>query len=76
MSDDTNFECWGVVLPPDGVALKLKELAAFLGYEDVKKAYKLIPEEWKITYANLCNKMGPSRPHLMTSSELPHNWHP
>ncbi|AJP09095.1 Bro16 [Heliothis virescens ascovirus 3f] len=71
-----NFECWGVVLPPDGVAVKLKELAVFLGYEDVKKSYKLIPDEWKITWRNLEVKLGPSRPQLLTSSEIPSNWHP
>ncbi|ACH69486.1 BRO [Pseudalatia unipuncta granulovirus] len=84
---ETNFKCWGVVLPPDGVAVKLKELAEFLGYEDNKKAYKLIPEEWKITWVNLKAKVEPSRPQLVTSSEpsrpqlvtsseLPSNWHP
>ncbi|AXN77309.1 bro16 [Heliothis virescens ascovirus 3i] len=52
MSDDTSdtFECYGVVLPPDGVAVKIKELAEFLGYENVKMAYKLIPHEWKMTW--------------------------
>ncbi|ABY47745.1 BRO-A [Helicoverpa armigera granulovirus] len=82
MSDDasdTKFECWGVMLPPDGVAVKIKELAAFLGYGDVKKAYKLIPEEWKITWTNLQTKLGPRWPQLVTSSnqtQLPANWHP
>ncbi|AOW41462.1 bro [Trichoplusia ni granulovirus LBIV-12] len=66
----TNFECWGVILPTNGVAVKLKELAEFLDYEDVKKSYKLIPDEWKITWRNLEVKVGPSRPHLVTSSEL------
>jgi prophage antirepressor-like protein len=71
-----NFECWGVVLPPDGVAVKLKELAEFLGYEDVKKAYKLIPEEWKMTWVNLRAKVEPSRPHLVMSFNVPANWQP
>lgn len=75
-SSKTNLECWGVVLPPDGVAVKLKELAEFLGYEDVKKAYKLIPEEWKITWVNLKAKVEPSRPPLVTSSNVPANWQP
>ncbi|AFV50392.1 Bro19 [Heliothis virescens ascovirus 3g] len=40
MSDDASdtFECYGVVLPPDGVTVKIKELAEFLGYENVKMA--------------------------------------
>jgi hypothetical protein len=36
-ASDTKFECWGVVLFDGGVAVKLKGLAAFLGYEDVKR---------------------------------------
>ncbi|AYD68237.1 bro15 [Heliothis virescens ascovirus 3h] len=76
MSDDASdtFECYGVVLPPDGVAVKIKELAEFLGYENVKMAYKLIPHEWKMTWNNI-QKMVSNRDHLVTS-QTPSNWHP
>ncbi|AOW41463.1 bro [Trichoplusia ni granulovirus LBIV-12] len=72
----SNFECWGVILPTNGVAVKLKELAEFLEYDNVKMAYKLIPEEWKMTWNEVQNTMVSNRDHLVTSSELPSNWHP
>lgn len=75
-ASDTKFECYGVVLPPDGVAVKIKELAEFLGYENVKMAYKLIPNDWKMTWIEIQNKVVSNRDHLMTSSELPTNWQP
>nr|ANS70959.1 baculovirus repeated ORF j [Lymantria dispar multiple nucleopolyhedrovirus] len=79
MSADENgakFECWGLVMPDGGVACKLKELAGFLGYEKVDKAYKLIPEEWKITWKVLQIKVTPHWSRLMTSTDLPNNWQP
>jgi hypothetical protein len=48
--DESKFEYWGVVMPDGSVAVKLKELALFLGYADVKMAYKHVPHEWKITW--------------------------
>jgi prophage antirepressor-like protein len=72
----STFECWGIVIPPDGVACKLKELAEFLGYEDVKKCYKLVPNDWKISWKEIQHKVVPNRPHLLTSSDLPPNWQP
>ena len=82
MSDDagdTKFECYCVVLPPDGVAVKIKELAGFLGYENVKHAYALIPNEWKIKWKDLELKLVRKPDQLVTSSnqtQLPANWHP
>nr|AWJ76687.1 bro-d [Lymantria dispar multiple nucleopolyhedrovirus] len=74
--DESKFECWGVVMPDGGVAVKLKELALFLGYENVKMAYKLVSDEWKITWNNLQKKTVSNQDHLMTSTDLPNNWQP
>nr|AIX47911.1 BRO-E [Lymantria dispar multiple nucleopolyhedrovirus] len=74
--DDVKFECWGVVMPDGSVAVKLKELALFLGYADVKMSYKLIPEEWKITWKNLQNKLASKRHQLVAPPTTPANWHP
>nr|AMO27743.1 BRO-E [Lymantria dispar multiple nucleopolyhedrovirus]QDE14928.1 bro-e [Lymantria dispar multiple nucleopolyhedrovirus] len=74
--DESKFECWGVVMPDGGVAVKLKELAGFLGYEKVDKAYKHVPDEWKITWKLLQIKLTPHWSRLMTSADLPNNWQP
>nr|AMO27569.1 BRO-D [Lymantria dispar multiple nucleopolyhedrovirus] len=74
--DESKFECWGVVMPDGSVAVKLKELALFLGYADVKMSYKLIPEEWKITWKNLQNELVSKRHHLVAPSTTPANWQP
>nr|QDH05916.1 Ld-bro-d [Lymantria dispar multiple nucleopolyhedrovirus] len=74
--DESKFECWGIVMPDGGVAVKLKELALFLGYENVKMAYKLVSDEWKITWNNLQKKTVSNQDHLMTSTDLPNNWQP
>ncbi|UOQ18847.1 BRO-D [Olene mendosa nucleopolyhedrovirus] len=64
-NDDTaEFECYGVAVPPDGVALKLKELALFLGYDNVYMAYKHVPDEWKITWDKLNQQL----------VDMPPNW--
>nr|QPD01868.1 BRO-D [Lymantria dispar multiple nucleopolyhedrovirus]QPD02042.1 BRO-D [Lymantria dispar multiple nucleopolyhedrovirus] len=55
--DESKFECWGVVMPDGSVAVKLKELAGFLGYEKVDKAYKHVPDEWKITWDKLDRRL-------------------
>nr|QDH05956.1 Ld-bro-c [Lymantria dispar multiple nucleopolyhedrovirus] len=72
--DSAEFECYGVAVPPDGVALKLKELALFLGYDNVYMAYKLIDEDLKITWLEL-KKVLSKREDLMTS-KIPLNWQP
>ncbi|AAR28817.1 bro-d [Leucania separata nucleopolyhedrovirus] len=77
LSDDASgakFECWGVILPPDGVAIKLKELAEFLGYENVKHAYALIPNEWKIKLKDL--QLVRNSDHHVAPSTTPSNWQP
>nr|AMO27608.1 BRO-J [Lymantria dispar multiple nucleopolyhedrovirus] len=74
--DDVKFECWGVVMPDGGVAVKLKELALFLGYADVKMSYKHVPDEWKITWKNLQNKLASKRHQLVAPPTTPANWHP
>nr|WAK98422.1 LdMPNV-ORF73 bro-e [Lymantria dispar multiple nucleopolyhedrovirus] len=74
--DDVKFECWGIVMPDGSVAVKLKELALFLGYADVKMSYKLIPEEWKITWKNLQNELASKRHHLVAPPTTPANWQP
>nr|WUR10731.1 bro-d [Calliteara abietis nucleopolyhedrovirus] len=63
--DGAKFECWGIVMPDGGVACKLKELAEFLGYNDIKTAYKHVPDEWKITWDKLDQLV-----------DTPPNWHP
>nr|AQQ80092.1 bro-e [Lymantria dispar multiple nucleopolyhedrovirus] len=70
--DGAKFECWGLVMPDGGVACKLKELALFLGYENVKHAYALVREEWKITWNELVR--GPDQ--LVAPPTTPANWHP
>ncbi|ADD73778.1 BRO-E [Lymantria xylina nucleopolyhedrovirus] len=74
--DESKFECWGIVMPDGSVAVKLKELALFLGYADVKMSYKLIPEEWKITWKNLQNELVSKRRQLVAPSTTPANWQP
>ncbi|QWO71557.1 BRO [Orgyia pseudotsugata single capsid nuclopolyhedrovirus] len=74
--DSARFECWGVVMPDGGVAVKLKELALFLEYQNVKHAYALVPEEWKITWNELNNKMVRRADHLVAPSTTPANWQP
>jgi prophage antirepressor-like protein len=74
--DGAKFECWGVVMPDGDVAVKLKELALFLGYADVKMSYKHVPDEWKITWKNLQNKLASKRHQLVAPPTTPANWHP
>nr|AOW42814.1 baculovirus repeated orf [Lymantria dispar multiple nucleopolyhedrovirus] len=71
--NESKFECWGVVMPDGSVAVKLKELAEFLGYADVKMAYKHVPHEWKITWKNLTVKY---RWDLVAPPTTPANWQP
>nr|AMO27665.1 BRO-F [Lymantria dispar multiple nucleopolyhedrovirus] len=70
--DGAKFECWGLVMPDGGVACKLKELALFLGYENVKHAYALVREEWKITWNELVRRPD----HLVAPPTTPANWQP
>nr|AIX47910.1 BRO-D [Lymantria dispar multiple nucleopolyhedrovirus] len=74
--DDVKFECWGVVMPDGSVAVKLKELALFLGYENADRAYKLVFEEWKITWKNLTVKLPPYKWEHVAPPTTPANWHP
>nr|AHC69615.1 BRO-L [Lymantria dispar multiple nucleopolyhedrovirus] len=74
--DGAQFECWGLVMPDGGVACKLKELAEFLGYSDIKTAYKHVPDEWKITWKDLKCEVWANSPHLVAPSTTPANWHP
>nr|ANS70958.1 baculovirus repeated ORF i [Lymantria dispar multiple nucleopolyhedrovirus] len=74
--NETKFECWGVVMPDGGVACKLKELAEFLGYSDIKTAYKHVPHEWKITWKDLKCELWANNPQLVAPSTTPANWHP
>ncbi|QWO71551.1 BRO [Orgyia pseudotsugata single capsid nuclopolyhedrovirus] len=60
---ESKLECWGVVLPDGGVAVKLKELVEFLGYEKVDKAYKHVPDEWKITWDKLDQQLVDTPPN-------------
>nr|QDE14968.1 bro-i [Lymantria dispar multiple nucleopolyhedrovirus] len=59
-------------MPDGGVACKLKELALFLGYENVKHAYALVREEWKITWNELVRRPD----QLVAPPTTPANWHP
>nr|WAK98612.1 ORF113 Ld-bro-i [Lymantria dispar multiple nucleopolyhedrovirus] len=74
--DGAKFECWGLVMPDGGVACKLKELAEFLGYSDIKTAYKHVPHEWKITWKDLKCELWDNSPHLVAPSTTPANWQP
>ncbi|AKR17391.1 BRO-G [Urbanus proteus nucleopolyhedrovirus] len=80
-SSDSEFSCWAIIFENECIYYKLKEFAEALGYEDPKRAYKIIPDEWKITWNELCHKMGsqnqrhkvgPRRSHLVE----PTNWQP
>lgn len=66
--DGNEFDCWAYVDDKNNVFCKLKEFAILLGYSNVKMAYKIIPDMWKVTWAKLVSQ----RDHL----ETPPNWHP
>jgi prophage antirepressor-like protein len=74
--DGAKFECWGLVMPDGGVACKLKELAEFLRYSDIKTAYKHVPDEWKITWKDLKCELWDNNPQLVAPPTTPANWHP
>lgn len=66
--EDSDFKCWAYITKDNNVYCILKELAMLLGYENVQKAYGMVPDEWKCSW----NKLGPFAVHL----ETPPNWHP
>ncbi|CAF4947123.1 unnamed protein product [Pieris macdunnoughi] len=66
--EDSDFKCWAYVTKDNNIYCKLKEFALLLGYENVKKAYRIVPDEWKCSW----KKLDTITAHL----ETPPNWHP
>ena len=66
--EGSDFKCWAYITKDNNIYCKLKEFALLLGYENVQKAYRIVPDGWKCPW----NKLTPFTAHL----ETPPNWHP